>query len=353
MDIFFYTGRGLPPFISNSSFKALQLALPHFYSNQEIFDKISLPEYVGIQDSLSYLTIRDIMNPRCHVLGGAKPDSITVGIPNNQKITIEEYMSFVNKSKVDIAPSLSEEASLSCGNHRSKRSAKNAIVMLDSCLELKSPALKLLGNIQGGKDMESREFCAKEMKKRCVDGFVIGGIDLEESGAQLRRVVGAVYNGLSGDSRMIVLSGPGRPLDIVYAAQHGITFFESCWPFILAEKGKALDLPLVNFEDAENIEDMDFYEPELDLNDEKFAMQKGALVENCECLTCKQHHRGYIYHLLRVKEMGGNTLLAIHNSFVMKKLVEKLAKAKEEGKLGSVYADFVNKYCMGSFSTIN
>lgn len=346
MDVFFYTGRGLPPFISNSSFKALQVALPQFYGNSQIFDKITLSEYAGIQDSITYLTIRDIMNPRCAVLGGNNSDFITVGIPHNQKITIEEYMNFVNISRVEIAPSLSEEANLASGNHKSKRSAKNAVAMLDKCILLKSATLKLLGNIQGGKDLESRGWCTREMRKREIDGLLIGGIDITESGLQTRKIIETVCHELTDETRPVYLAGPGRPLDIVFAAQHGVSYFESCWAFILAHKGHALYLPLTEFEESETIEDLEYYEPELDLNDEKYSLQSGPLVENCDCFTCKNHHRGYIYHLLRVKEMNGNTLLSIHNTHVIKYLVELLAVARGNGKIESVYSSFVKKYCM-------
>jgi len=42
----------------------------------------------------------------------------------------------------------------------------------------------------------------------------------------------------------------------------------------------------------------------------------GPLVEGCECYTCQNYTRSYIYHLFDVKEMNGNILVAIHNSWV-------------------------------------
>ncbi len=51
----------------------------------------------------------------------------------------------------------------------------------------------------------------------------------------------------------------------------------------------------------------------LDLSKEEFKASKDSLVEGCECYTCKNYTRAYIYHMLEVKEMNANILLAIHN----------------------------------------
>jgi tRNA-guanine family transglycosylase len=37
------------------------------------------------------------------------------------------------------------------------------------------------------------------------------------------------------------------------------------------------------------------------------------MIEGCECYTCKNYTRAYIYHMLEVKEMNATILLAIHN----------------------------------------
>ena len=42
----------------------------------------------------------------------------------------------------------------------------------------------------------------------------------------------------------------------------------------------------------------------------------GPLLEGCECYTCQNYTRSYIFHLFDVKEMNANILLAIHNSWV-------------------------------------
>ncbi|RAL09147.1 tRNA-ribosyltransferase family protein [Aspergillus homomorphus CBS 101889] len=41
------------------------------------------------------------------------------------------------------------------------------------------------------------------------------------------------------------------------------------------------------------------------------------LSENCECYTCRNHHRAYLHHLLSAKEMLAWSLLQIHNHHTM------------------------------------
>lgn len=40
------------------------------------------------------------------------------------------------------------------------------------------------------------------------------------------------------------------------------------------------------------------------------------LQPGCACYTCRHHHRAYVHHLLRAREMLGWTLLQLHNHFV-------------------------------------
>ena len=49
------------------------------------------------------------------------------------------------------------------------------------------------------------------------------------------------------------------------------------------------------------------------LSEEEHKNSKEAIVKNCLCYTCKNYNRAYLYHMLEVKEMNANILIAIHN----------------------------------------
>ena len=346
MEIIYYTGRGLPPFLSTYNLPSLQLCFPHFYGSRSLFKTISLPNYTSSSSTITYLSIRDIMNPNFNIAGHADYSVIKVPVPQNTEITLEEYMKFAYDARTTYIISFSEEAGLSAGGKKADRSAKNAVQALDDCLKHQRTS-KILGSIQGGKDIEARVWCAKEMRKREVDGLIIGGMYANDFGILTRKIIKSISQELKGYEKMIVLSGPGRLLDVIYAAQYGITHSETMWPFKLAAEGKALSMDLSKFEIANNdIEDADYLEAEINLNDIQFRYQQGPLVEGCKCLTCRQHHRGYIYHLLQVNEMTANTLLAIHNTHVYQGVAAFIIHLKTEKKIQYAYSTFVRNFCL-------
>ena len=51
----------------------------------------------------------------------------------------------------------------------------------------------------------------------------------------------------------------------------------------------------------------------LTLSDEEHKNSKEPIVQGCKCYTCKNYNRAYLYHMLEVKEMNANILIAIHN----------------------------------------
>ena len=155
MEMIYYTGRGLPPFLSSHALGSLQLCLPHFYASRFLFKKLSLPEYTSTKNNKTYLCIRDIMNNGSQIQGHSNFSLITVSIPENTQITLEQYMLFAKDAKTDYIISFAEEAGLQSGSKRAQRSAKSAVLALDECLKYEK-ASRIIGNIQGGKDIEAR-----------------------------------------------------------------------------------------------------------------------------------------------------------------------------------------------------
>ena len=49
------------------------------------------------------------------------------------------------------------------------------------------------------------------------------------------------------------------------------------------------------------------------MSEEEHKNSKEPIVTGCPCYTCKNYNRAYIYHMLEVKEMNANILIAIHN----------------------------------------
>lgn len=346
MEFIYYTGRGLPPYLSHHSLPSVQLCFPHFYHCKGLLTRTLLSDYTGLGSTTTYLTLKDSRETEAKIQGCAKYSVITVPVPQKTQITIEEYMEFVNLSRTSYYVSFSEEAALDSGGKRAERSAKSAVMALDKCLTYQVSS-KVLGNVQGGKYIESRRWCIREMKKRNVSGLILGGLYEMDNGLIIRELLREIEDELENYDKILVLSGAGRPLDIVFAAQSGFNHFETTWAFHLAAQGKALSFNTADYSISEDqIKDANYVEKCIDLNDSQFQYEKGPLVPGCPCIACTNHHRGYIFHLLKVKEMNAQTLLAAHNIQVFEGIKSFLNTLKSSNQLHTAFATFVTNFCI-------
>jgi tRNA-guanine family transglycosylase len=324
MEAFFYTNRGLHPHLVNA-LPGVQLCLSHIYPLRTILPQTTLRDYFSLPSSLLYLSLRDILDPHSLVFG--KDSCITIRSPESSTLTVTDYMSFVNAHNFDLVPSFAEEADCASGNHKSARSATQAIEAVDKCLELKAGAYRLLGNIQGGRSLADRTTCAELMIAKAVDGFILGSFGANDSAWDIIEAVGEV---LQGDSRVKMLSGLGRPIDILHGAAFGFDLFEVTYPFVAAKEGLAL-VSEYSSKSEFNLQKGSLGET-LDLNQAQFKRDARPLVEGCPCEACKSHTRAYIHHLLTCSEMTANLLLTVHNVAVTQGLIAGLRQVRESGE---------------------
>jgi queuine tRNA-ribosyltransferase accessory subunit len=75
-------------------------------------------------------------------------------------------------------------------------------------------------------------------------------------------------------------------------------------PFLVTERGSALTFSFSLQEDAvvEN-------RYEINLNEERYKEEFEPIAKDCKCLTCENHSRAYINHLLNTKELLSGVLL--------------------------------------------
>ncbi|EMR10222.1 hypothetical protein PNEG_01494 [Pneumocystis murina B123] len=64
---------------------------------------------------------------------------------------------------------------------------------------------------------------------------------------------------------------------------------------------------------------------------EEYKAELLPLLQDCECYTCKYHHRAYIRHLLFTKELLGYVLLQLHNIHVINLFFSKIRTSILEG----------------------
>jgi queuine tRNA-ribosyltransferase subunit QTRTD1 len=348
MEIIYYTGRGLCPYLTFHSLPSVTLSLVHFLKLKPLFHKISLPEYTNTNDKKTLLVIKDIKKVSS-VKGGKKPDRIVVSIPENTEMTCSQYLEFVDLAKPSLFVSFSEEGDFSIGAKRAERTAKNALDGLLLCLN--GGRTGVLANVQGGQDVDARKWCLKEMMDSQADGIYFGGCGIDDHGLELRQLLKETCAGLNGYMKIKVLSGMGRPLDIIYASSLGFTSFEAYYPFYLSSKGQALNFSFSeDWEDTSSdffsFQDNNYSEEILNLSDPQHQYSKEPLVHNCSCPTCKNHSRGYLYHLLSMKELTASTLLCIHNSHIYEEMRLFLDRHSKSDSLVEAYSKFVINCCV-------
>lgn len=104
-------------------------------------------------------------------------------------------------------------------------------------------------------------------------------------------------------SKLRMHNGQDHPHLILESIERGIDIFDGCFPFISADFGYGLVFPLETVNKK--------YDLKINLRDLKYELDTSPLVEGCKCLTCRDHTRAYIHHLLNTKEMTGDVLLSM------------------------------------------
>lgn len=80
----------------------------------------------------------------------------------------------------------------------------------------------------------------------------------------------------------------------------------------------------------------------LDVSDESNRLLFEPLLEGCQCYTCQNHTKAYIYHLITVKELLAPILLMLHNLHRYLMFFDVLREAIKEGKYGEFKAEMLS-----------
>lgn len=137
-----------------------------------------------------------------------------------------------------------------------------------------------------------------------------------------------------GNLPRLLLSEPSSPHDVLREISLGadlltVPFLQGC-----SDAGIALDFafpvpPAVQAHGKPRPLGLDLWSSE-------HAKDVSPLIEGCECYACRNHHRAYLNHLLRAKEMAAWALLQMHNYHVIDRL---LAGARESIQRGTFEED--------------
>ncbi|MEM9346087.1 MAG: tRNA guanosine(34) transglycosylase Tgt [Planctomycetota bacterium] len=150
--------------------------------------------------------------------------------------------------------------------------------------------------VQGGTDLDQRDWCVDRVCSFEAPGYAIGGVAVGEPPEEIHRIVDYTAPKLPAD-RPRYLMGVGYERDIVAAVRAGVDMFDCVLPTRNGRKGYAFTRQgVVKLRNASHKDD------------------HGPIDPGCDCVACAGgYSRSYLHHLFKAGEMLGPTLVSLHN----------------------------------------
>jgi queuine tRNA-ribosyltransferase len=177
----------------------------------------------------------------------------------------------------------------------------------------------LFGIVQGACFPDLRTKSAKQITSINFDGFAIGGVAVGEEKQKRDDIISHTALLLPEDKPRYVM-GIGTPLDLLEAVKAGVDMFDCILPAALGQQGVAFTS-----------------NGKTDLRRGLFKFDQSPIDSSCDCHTCRTYTRAYLHHLIKASEFIGGSLIATHNLYFYKKLVEAMRKAIFEGRFTEYY----------------
>ena len=180
----------------------------------------------------------------------------------------------------------------------------------------------LFGIVQGGMYEHLREASLNGLRDIGFDGYAVGGLSVGEPREDRLRVLDFLSTRLPAD-RPRYLMGVGTPEDIVEAVQRGIDMFDCVMPTRNARNGFLFT-----------------HTGTIKIRNARHRGDEGPLDPLCDCYTCKNYSRAYLYHLGKCNEILGSRLNTIHNLYYYQRLMQALRDAIAVGRLDAFVREF-------------
>ncbi len=181
----------------------------------------------------------------------------------------------------------------------------------------------LFGVVQGGRFQDLREESARVLGAMDFDGYGIGGSfnkdDMASAVAWVNRIL--------PEEKPRHMLGIGEPMDIFSGVENGCDLFDCVSPTRVARHGRIYS-----------------YDGQYQIKNARFKRDFTPLDAECDCYTCKNYTRSYIHHLIRSKEVLGQTLASIHNLHFIVKLVDDIRASIMNGNFYEFKEGFIQRF---------
>jgi len=214
----------------------------------------------------------------------------------------------------------------------SKSYAKEALKRTHDWAErsLKAKKVKdqaIFGIIQGVSWDDLRVESAKFISSLEFDGIAIGGLAVGEERIVRTRVLDVVEPHIP-KNKPRYLMGVGEPIDILEAVERGVDMFDCVMPTRMARNGAVWT-----------------GSGRINLRNAKYKLDKGPIDKKCTCPACKNFSRGYLYHLIKEREILGIRLTTIHNLHFLFNLMTEIRTVIEGDCFKNYKRDFLKNFC--------
>ncbi|KAL5011278.1 hypothetical protein ScPMuIL_009829 [Solemya velum] len=238
-------------------------------------------------------------------------------------LTPEKSIEIQNSIGADIMMQLDDVVHSCTTGPRVEEAMHRTVRWLDRCVKAnKRPDdQNIFPIVQGGLNPELRVQCAKELTKRDVPGFAIGGLSGGEEKSSFWRMVTISTDNLPKEKPRYLM-GVGFAVDLVVCVALGCDMFDCVFPTRTARFGTAL-MP----------------HGQLNLKNKKYARDFRAIDEACPCSTCKKYTRAYL-HTVVTNEPVACSLLTVHNIAYQLRLMTFIRESIMEDK----FPEFIQKF---------
>ena len=180
----------------------------------------------------------------------------------------------------------------------------------------------LFGIVQGGMHESLRQRSLEGLQEIGFDGLAIGGLSVGEPKEDMIRILDFLPSLMPHDKPRYLM-GVGKPEDLVEGVRRGIDMFDCVMPTRNARNGHLfVNDGVVKIRNAVHRHD------------------DSPLDASCDCYTCQNFTRSYLYHLDKCGEMLGCMLNTIHNLRHYQMLMAGLRQAIQQGTLSHFVEDF-------------
>lgn len=188
----------------------------------------------------------------------------------------------------------------------------------------------LFGIIQGSMYEDLRQQSLEGLLKIGFDGYAIGGLSVGEPKDEMMGVLDYMPNAMPADKPRYLM-GVGKPEDIVEAVRRGVDMFDCVMPTRNARNGHYFVTGDLDNAGVVRIRNSQYRHDERPVDPE------------CDCYTCQNFSRAYLYHLNKCKEMLGAQLATIHNLRYYQRLMAGIREAIEEDSFDAFVSEFYSK----------